>query len=52
MRRAKRRDPLSVALRVLVWAAAAVTAGVLVLLVGWFGCTAIQEIWMQVAGML
>ena len=23
-----------------------------VLLVGWFGCTAIQEIWMQVAGML
>ena len=35
MRRAKRRDPLSVALRVLVWAAAAVTAGVLVLLVGY-----------------
>ena len=24
----------------------------LVLLVGWFGCPAIQEIWMQVAGML
>ena len=22
------------------------------MLVGWFGCTAIQEIWMQVAGML
>ena len=35
MRRAKRRDPLSVALRVLVWAAAAVTMGVLVLLVGY-----------------
>ena len=35
MRRAKRRDPLSVALRVLVWAAAAVTVGVLVLLVGY-----------------
>ena len=35
MRRAKRRDPLSVALRVLVWAATAVTAGVLVLLVGY-----------------
>ena len=28
MRRAKRRDPLSVALRVLVWAAAAVATGV------------------------
>ena len=35
MRRARRRDPLSVALRVLVWAALAVTAGVLVLLVGY-----------------
>ncbi len=35
MRRAKRRDPLSVALRVLVWIAAGITAGVLLLLVGY-----------------
>ena len=35
MRRAKRRDPLSAALRVLVWTAAAITAGVLLLVVGY-----------------
>ena len=25
---------------------------ILVLMAGWFGCRAIQEIWIQVAGML
>ena len=34
------------------WSLVELGMTMLVLLVGWFGCTAIQEIWMQVAGML